>query len=101
MNMLSAPEHEASQFESSPPGGQTILSDPSPHRFSDAYQESNRTGWFPQSSRLSRRISGTGNFRNHSTGSAPYWEPIGSTGLGAGGREGFDTCQSYLDQRNP
>src|SRR5204863_8512317 len=29
----------------------------------------------PQSGRLSRRISGTGNFRNRSTGSAPYWNP--------------------------
>src|SRR5947207_14833662 len=46
MNMLSAPEHEASQFESSPPGGQTIRWDPSSRRFSDAYQESNHTGWF-------------------------------------------------------
>src|SRR2546429_1862405 len=64
MNMLSAPEHEASQFESSPPGGQTIRWDPSPHRFSDAYQESNRTGWFHRAPAclvefLERAISGT------------------------------------------
>ena len=86
MNILSAPEHEASQFESSPPGGQTILSDPSPRRFSDAYQESNRTGWFHRAPAclvefLERAISGTTPQPRHQQ----LLEPIGWTGFGARG----------------
>ena len=73
MNMLSAPEHEASQFESSPPGGQTIRWDPSSRRFSDAYQESNHTGWFHRAAAclvefLERAISGTAPQARHRIG---------------------------------
>ena len=73
MNMLSAPEHEASQFESSPPSGQTIRWDPSSRRFSDAYQESDHTGWFHRAAAclvefLERVISGTAPQARHRIG---------------------------------